>query len=210
MPVGADPNSFIRSLHGSAPMPTVRSADSPKLQETKIMDVEEIVAAAEAAIAAAEEAIVAAEEAASGEGVAEIAERWKALRGKRATEEDTTAAAEEKKTDGERADGDEPSDEEKKEVEAVGVVCRTVAAEANQSTSRHGRAVMSQKTMTMFSGYVQKRIRSEIDGRPRTVTLVVMARWDVDNESGLVIGSEGTVDTSGCQIGAKVTYTPPA
>ncbi len=61
------------------------------------MNVEEIVAAAEAAIAAAEEAIVAAEEAASGEGVADIADRVKALRGKRADEDDTTPAAGEEK-----------------------------------------------------------------------------------------------------------------
>lgn len=68
---------------------------------------------------------------------------------------------------------------------------------------------MSQKTMKMFSGYVQKRIRSEVDGRPRTVTADVMARWDVDNESGLVIGSEGTIDASSCQIGTNVTFVAP-
>lgn len=68
---------------------------------------------------------------------------------------------------------------------------------------------MSQKTMTMFSGFVQKRIRSEIDGRPRTVTVDVMARWDVDNDSGLVIGSEGTIDASSCQIGTIVTFVAP-
>lgn len=68
---------------------------------------------------------------------------------------------------------------------------------------------MSQKTMTMFSGYVQKRIRSEVDGRPRTLTVDVMARWDVDNESGLVIGSEGTIDASSCQIGTDVTFVAP-
>lgn len=89
------------------------------------MDVEEIVAAAEAAIAAAEEAILAAEEAASGEGVADIAERVKALRGKRATEEDTTTATDEANTDGERAEGDESTDEEKKEVEAVRSIAKS-------------------------------------------------------------------------------------
>ncbi len=127
VPVGADPNSFIRSLHGSAqPAPSVRSADSNKPQE-KTMDVAEIVAAAEAAIAAAEEAIVAAEEAASGEGVADIAERVKALRGKRAGEEETTTEAEdEKPTEGERAEGDdEPTDAEKKEVDAVRSIAKS-------------------------------------------------------------------------------------
>lgn len=127
VPVGADPNSFIRSLHGSAhSAPSVRSAD-PNKQEKRSMDVAEIVAAAEAAIAAAEEAIVAAEEAASGEGVADIAERVKALRGKRADEETTSAAEdEEKPTDGERAEGDdEPTAEEKKEVEAVRSIAKS-------------------------------------------------------------------------------------
>ncbi|MDX1216319.1 hypothetical protein GOL99_12315 [Sinorhizobium medicae] len=69
---------------------------------------------------------------------------------------------------------------------------------------------MSQKTMTMLSGFVQKRIRSEVDGRPRTVTLDVMARWDVDNETGLVIGSEGTIDASSCMITTDVTFVPPS
>ncbi len=114
VPVGADPNSFIRSRHGSAPAPTVRSAEPPKHQEIKTMDIEEIVAAAEAAVAAAEEAIGAAEDAVPED----LVERIRALRGARA-EDDTTAAAEEEKTDGERADGDEPSDEEKQEVEEV-------------------------------------------------------------------------------------------
>ena len=68
---------------------------------------------------------------------------------------------------------------------------------------------MSQKTMKMFSGYVQKRIRSEVDGRPRAVTVDVMARWDVDNESGLVIGSEGVIDASACQIGTKIDFIQP-
>ncbi|MDX0165759.1 hypothetical protein GOC43_28680 [Sinorhizobium meliloti] len=68
---------------------------------------------------------------------------------------------------------------------------------------------MSQKTMTMFSGFVQKRIRSEVDGRPRTVTVDVMARWDVDNDSGLVIGSEGVIDASSSQIGTNITFVAP-
>lgn len=42
---------------------------------------------------------------------------------------------------------------------------------------------MSQKTMTILSGFVQKRIRSEVDGRPRTITVDVLARWDVDNDT---------------------------
>ncbi|TWA12164.1 hypothetical protein FB005_15314 [Sinorhizobium medicae] len=33
---------------------------------------------------------------------------------------------------------------------------------------------MSQKTLTMLSGFVQRRIRSEVGGRPRTITVDVM------------------------------------
>ncbi|MDX1072492.1 hypothetical protein GOL32_29000 [Sinorhizobium medicae] len=68
---------------------------------------------------------------------------------------------------------------------------------------------MSQKTMTILSGFVQKRIRSEVDGRPRTITVDVLARWDVDNDTGLVIGSEGTIDANSCQIGTKITFVAP-
>lgn len=69
---------------------------------------------------------------------------------------------------------------------------------------------MSQKLTTMLSGFVQKRIRSEVDGRPRTVTLDVMARWDVDNESGLVIGSEQPIDASSCLLSTSIPFSPPS
>lgn len=114
VPVGADPNSFIRSLYGSAPLPTVRSADPPKTQEKK-MDIEEIVAAAEAAVAAAEEAIGAAEDAVP----AELVERIRALRGARAEDDTTAAVADETKTDGERAEGEDKPVADEAEVEAV-------------------------------------------------------------------------------------------
>jgi len=68
---------------------------------------------------------------------------------------------------------------------------------------------MSQKLIMGLSGFVQKRIRSEVDGRPRTVTVDVMARWDVDNESGLVIGSEQTINASSCQINTGVNFVAP-
>jgi hypothetical protein len=114
VPVGADPNSYIRSLHGSAPMPSVRSAEHPKHQETKTMDIEEIVAAAEAAVAAAEEAIGAAEDAVP----TDLVERIRALRGARA-EDDTTAATDEANTDGARAEGEDKPTADDAEVEAV-------------------------------------------------------------------------------------------
>lgn len=68
---------------------------------------------------------------------------------------------------------------------------------------------MSQRTVAMLSGLIQKRIRSEVDGRPRSVTLDVMARWDVDNDSGIVIGSEEAVDASSCQVGTNITFVEP-
>lgn len=68
---------------------------------------------------------------------------------------------------------------------------------------------MSQKLIMGLSGFVQRRIRSEVDGRPRTVTVDVMSRWDVDNESGLVIGSEQAVDASSCQIRTEIDFVPP-
>lgn len=68
---------------------------------------------------------------------------------------------------------------------------------------------MSQKLIMGLSGFVQRQIRSEVDGRPRTVTVDVMSRWDVDNESGLVIGSEQAVDASSCQIRTEIDFVPP-
>ncbi len=68
---------------------------------------------------------------------------------------------------------------------------------------------MSQKIILGLSGIIQKRIRSEVDGRPRTVTYDVMSRWDVDNDSGLVIGSEQPVDATSCMAMTAVTWTPP-
>lgn len=68
---------------------------------------------------------------------------------------------------------------------------------------------MSQKLIMGLSGFVQRRIRSEVDGRPRTVTVDVMARWDVDNDTGLVIGSEQAVDASSCLISTNIPFVPP-
>ncbi len=69
---------------------------------------------------------------------------------------------------------------------------------------------MSQRMQLAMRSFVQKRIRSEVDGRPRAVTYDVMPRWDVDTDSGLVIGSEGTIDASSCQINTRVVFTPPS
>ncbi|MFT4163403.1 hypothetical protein [Shinella sp.] len=122
VPVGADPNAFIRSAYAAnfPPMPP-KTRSAIKTQE-KRMDIEALVKAAEDAVASAEEAIGAAEDAIPEE----LVERIRALRAARA-EDDTTddpAVAvdpEEKPAEGERAEGDddEPTEAEKKEVEAV-------------------------------------------------------------------------------------------
>ncbi|MDR6664037.1 hypothetical protein [Rhizobium sp. 1399] len=68
---------------------------------------------------------------------------------------------------------------------------------------------MSQRTNLAMSAFVVRRIRSEVDGRPKTVTYDVMPRWDVTSETGLVIGSEGAVDASSCMISTSIAFTPP-
>lgn len=61
-----------------------------------------------------------------------------------------------------------------------------------------------------LTGFVQRHIRSAIDGRPLTVTYDVRGRWDVDSENGIVIGSTTPVDVSSCFVGSDVNWTPPA
>ncbi len=120
--VGADPNSIIRSADTpSPPKVTVRAADpaTTPSQETP-MEIEEIVAAAEAAIAAADAAVAA-------EGTAnELVERVRALRTARAGEVEGDAKAEDEKTDAvERAADDAETPEEKAETETIRTVARS-------------------------------------------------------------------------------------
>lgn len=61
-----------------------------------------------------------------------------------------------------------------------------------------------------ITSFVQKHIRSALDGRPLTVTYDVRGRWDVDSENGVVIGSTTPVDVSYCLVNTDVTWTPPA
>jgi hypothetical protein len=133
VPVGADPNSFIRSAY--APQPTPPKKRSAEKTQERSMDIEEVLAAAEAAVTAAEEAVVAVEAAVAegGETVSEeITERARGLRGKLRAEEEDLA---DKKPDPEaaaeaarkRADGDEDEEltaEEKKDVEDVRSIAR--------------------------------------------------------------------------------------
>lgn len=123
VPVGADPDAFIRNRYAA---PSVRAAAATPSKE-KPMTPEELIAAAEDAATAADAALEAAEEAVGADGTAEeLVERVKTLRGKRAEEDTTTAAEDEQKpkpnpdaeTEGERAE-EEMTDEEKKDVENV-------------------------------------------------------------------------------------------
>lgn len=75
--------------------------------------------------------------------------------------------------------------------------------------ARSSKAVMSPKLIMGLSGFVPRMIRSEVDGRPRTVTVDVMARLDVANELGLVIGSEQPVDARSCLVSTNMSFSPP-
>ncbi|MGX9991604.1 HK97 family phage prohead protease [Rhizobium sp. Z1P35] len=120
VPVGADPNAYVRNQQRTFPHPTTRvRALETTPQENKTMDLEELVTAAEdaeTAAAAAAQAVVDAKDEGASE---EVVERAKAIRAKRAEgdtpekKDDTTAAA--------AADDDDAPDteEEKKEVEEV-------------------------------------------------------------------------------------------
>lgn len=127
VPVGADPNAFIRSAYAAnfPPMPS-KTRSATKTQENP-MDIEALVKAAEDAVASAEEAIGAAEDAIPEE----LVERIRALRAARAEEEPTDEPAatdpDEKPEGGERAagDDDEPTEAEKKEVEAVRSIAKS-------------------------------------------------------------------------------------
>ncbi len=123
VPIGADADSFIRAFAPPSPM---HQRSAPNKQE-KSMDIEDLVAAAEAAVSAADEAIAAAEDAVP----TELVERIKSLRGIRA--EDTTDTGEadpEKKPDGEtdgtRAEGDDETDADKADLENLRTAARSM------------------------------------------------------------------------------------
>ncbi|MBB4064058.1 hypothetical protein [Gellertiella hungarica] len=68
---------------------------------------------------------------------------------------------------------------------------------------------MSRKIQTALTAFVQKSIIGSQQA-PTLVSVDVMARWDVDSENGLVIGSEAAVDATSCVVQTDVSYTPPA
>lgn len=61
----------------------------------------------------------------------------------------------------------------------------------------------------LMTGFVQRHIRSAIDGKPKAVTYDVRGRWDVDGDFGIIIGSTAAVDVSYCLESTDVTWTPP-
>lgn len=67
---------------------------------------------------------------------------------------------------------------------------------------------MSRKIQTALDAFVQKSISAQ--QRPPSVSVDVMARWDVDSENGLVIGSETAVDATSCVVQTDVRFVPPA
>ncbi|UFS81567.1 MULTISPECIES: hypothetical protein [Rhizobium] len=68
----------------------------------------------------------------------------------------------------------------------------------------------SHQLQLAFSSFVTKRIRSEVDARPTTVTYDVFSRWDVTSDNGLVIGSTQPVDASSCQTGTDIDFVAPS
>lgn len=60
-----------------------------------------------------------------------------------------------------------------------------------------------------LTAFVQRHVRSALDGRPQTITYDFKGRWDVDGEFGIVIGSTTPVDVAYCLESTDVTWTPP-
>ncbi|MGO8083478.1 hypothetical protein [Rhizobium leguminosarum] len=62
----------------------------------------------------------------------------------------------------------------------------------------------------VMTGFVQRHIRSAIDGKPKTVTYDVRGRWDVDGDFGIIIGSSAPVDVAYSLESTDVVFTPPS
>jgi hypothetical protein len=125
VPVGADPNAYVRSQERTFARPTVRVRALETPEEKKPMELEELVTAAEDAVMAADAAVQAVVDAKDDGATEEVVARAKALRAKRAEgdepvkKDDTTAAA-----DDDTAAPD--TEEEKKEVEEVRALARNL------------------------------------------------------------------------------------
>ncbi|MDX0165773.1 hypothetical protein GOC43_28750 [Sinorhizobium meliloti] len=155
--VGADPNSIIRSVtNTSPPKVTVRAADPATTpSQEKTMDLEEIVAAAEAALAAADAAVAA-------KGTAnELVERVRSLRTARAAEDEAAKAKEEAAPAVERAADDTETDEDKAETETIRTVARSYGL---------GKLVDDMLVLRSKPADLRKAVRSAIAERGATTT----------------------------------------
>ncbi|MBY5329589.1 hypothetical protein [Rhizobium leguminosarum] len=65
------------------------------------------------------------------------------------------------------------------------------------------------QSLLPLAAFVQRHVKSAVDGRPSTITYDVRGRWDVDSENGIIIGSTSDVDVSSCLEKTDVTWTPP-
>ncbi len=62
--------------------------------------------------------------------------------------------------------------------------------------------------ITFMSSFVQKRIDASVNSGARSVTMDVVARWDMDSEEGLIIGSQTSVDASSCLVAVDTSTIP--
>ncbi|TAW65430.1 hypothetical protein ELI15_14140 [Rhizobium ruizarguesonis] len=123
VPVGADPNAYVRSSQRTFPRPTthVRAlATTP--EENKPMELEELVADAEDKIMAADAAIQAVVDAKDDGAADELVERAKTVRSRATRAEADT----EKKDDTTASDEAADTEEEKKEIEEARSLARAL------------------------------------------------------------------------------------
>ncbi|WP_427145178.1 hypothetical protein [Rhizobium pisi] len=65
------------------------------------------------------------------------------------------------------------------------------------------------QSLLPLAAFIQRHVKSAVDGRPATITYDVRGRWDVDSENGIIIGSTTPVDVSYCFERTNVDWTPP-
>jgi hypothetical protein len=136
VPVGADPNSFIRSAHAAAiPTPpktaiskarvkqektmSTKRSRSKRNEEVQVEELEAVIETAEEAVAAVEEVI---EQLADADVPEELVERARKLRGKREEIDEDKLEEERKRSD---EDEEELTKEEEKEAEEVRSIARS-------------------------------------------------------------------------------------
>ncbi|MBY5873729.1 hypothetical protein HFN53_17060 [Rhizobium leguminosarum] len=185
VPVGADPNAFIRSLYGSPhhqenPMAKANNTRSRKRADegaaSSTPDIDAVVAQAEDAVTAAEAAISALDDAvsAAGDNVPDdVMERAASIRSRfRAADDEVDGDDPENKDDetgGERADGDdeEMTAEEKKDVDEVRAIARSYGLT---------KLVDDMKALGARSKEIKGAVRSAISGRSAETKSAASAR----------------------------------